>query len=288
LRSAPGFAASDFRTRADYRAQIEVLSRGSGRSEIEVARESLLLAGHAAREDAQAAAAGEEADSRERAPGLPDAPKRAEEDPGYYLLSRGRRAFERRLGFRVPLRIRLSRFHRAHATAGYLGSVAFLTALLLSGLLFFTWTAGVGLPALVLLGILGVVPASEIAVSLVHRLVPMLVQPRLLPKLDLARGVPPELRTVVVVPMLLTSRDEVDEQVERLEVHYLANPEGDLHPATRISSQPWPTALLASTRNTRVNREPGAVSSCCIVDASGTRKKVSGSAGKGSEASSTS
>ncbi|MEJ2340476.1 MAG: protein ndvB, partial [Gemmatimonadales bacterium] len=194
-----------------------------------MARESVLLAGYAARENAQAAAAGEEADSRERAPGLPDASKRAEEDPGYYLLSRGRRAFERRLGFRVPLRIRLSRFHRAHATAGYLGSVAFLTALLLSGLLFFTWTAGVGLPALVLLGILGVVPASEIAVSLVHRLVPMLVQPRLLPKLDLARGVPPELRTVVVVPMLLTSRDEVDEQVERLEVHYLANPEGDLH-----------------------------------------------------------
>jgi cyclic beta-1,2-glucan synthetase len=57
----------------------------------------------------------------------------------------------------------------------------------------------------------------------------MLVQPRRLPKLDLARGVPPELRTLVVVPMMLTSRDEIEELVERLEVHYLANPEGDLH-----------------------------------------------------------
>ena len=72
-------------------------------------------------------------------------------------------------------------------------------------------------------------PASEIAVSLVHRFVPILVQPKLLPKLELLQGVPPELRTLVVVPMLLTSHDDIEEQVERLEVHYLANPEGHLH-----------------------------------------------------------
>ncbi len=168
-------------------------------------------------------------DSRESEPGLPGVPERAEEDPGYYLLSRGRLAFERRLGFRVPLRIRLRRFSRAHATPGYLGAIAVLTALLLSGLLFHTWTVGAGLSVLVLLGFLGLVPASEIAVSLVHRLVPILVPPRLLPKLELAQGVPPELRTLVVVPMLLTSHDDIEEQVERLEVHYLANPEGHLH-----------------------------------------------------------
>ena len=214
LRGSPGFATFDFATRDDYRAQIEVLSRGSGRSEIEVARESIRLAENATREDA---------------PALATFSKRAEEDPGYYLLSRGRKDFEKHLGYRIPLRKRLSRFHRAHATTGYLGSVAFLTALLLSGLLYFTWTAGAAISTLVLLGILGVVPASEIAVSLLHRLVPLLVRPRLLPKLELGRGVPPELRTMVVVPMLLTSRADVEEQVERLEVHYLANPEGHLH-----------------------------------------------------------
>ncbi len=229
LRPAPGFAASDFRTRDEYRAQIELLSRGSGRPEVEVARESVLLAGNAARGNAQAAGAGVEADARGSEPRLPGVPKRAEEDPGYYLLSRGRRALEKRLGFRVPWRIRLRRFHRAHATAGYLGTIACLTTLLLLALLFYTWTAGAGLSVLVLLGVLGLVPASEIAVSVVHRLVPMLVQPRLLPKLELARGVPPELRTLVVVPMLLTSQENIEEQVERLEVHYLANPEGDLH-----------------------------------------------------------
>ncbi|MFC1660827.1 glycosyl transferase, partial [Gemmatimonadota bacterium] len=226
LCATPGFGASDFATRDEYRSQIELLSRGSGRPEIEVARECVLLAGNAARENTEPEGARVDADSRECEPGLPGVPERAEEDPGYYLLSRGRLAFEKRLGFRVPLRIRLRRFHRAHATAGYLGGIACLTALLLSGLLFQTWAVGAGLSVVVLLGILGLVPASEIAVTLVHRLVPILVRPRLLPKLELAQGVPPELRTLVVVPMLLTSHDDIQEQVEGLEVHYLANPEG--------------------------------------------------------------
>ncbi|MBN2489808.1 MAG: hypothetical protein JXQ29_03040 [Planctomycetes bacterium] len=229
FRTALGFAAFDFATRNDYRDQIEVLSRGSDRSEIEVARESILMARSAAQRNAAAADAGVEMDARARQPGLAGVPERAEEDPGYYLLSRGRLAFERRLGFHVPLRMRLCRFGSAHATAGYLGMIAVLTALLLSGLLFHTWTVGAGLSVLVLLGILGLVPASEIAVSLVHRLVPLLLRPALLPKLELAQGVPPELRTLVVVPMLLTSRDDTERHLERLEVHYLANPEGHLH-----------------------------------------------------------
>ena len=65
--------------------------------------------------------------------------------------------------------------------------------------------------------------------SLVHRVVPALLPPRRLPKLELAEGVPPELRTLVAVPTLLTNRADLEQQLERLEVHYLANPEGHLH-----------------------------------------------------------
>jgi cyclic beta-1,2-glucan synthetase len=229
LRAAPGFAASDFATRDAYRAQIEVLSRGSVRTEIEVALESVRLAGSSQKGKAQSDGAEIETDSREGEPGLPGVPERAEEDPGYYLLSRGRPELERNLKFRAPLKIRLRRFHRSHAAAGYLGTIGAFTALMLGGLLFQTWTTGAGLPVLILMGILGLVPASGIAVSLVHRLVPILVPPKLLPKLELAQGVPPELRTLVAVPTLLTNQDDIEEQVEHLEVHYLANPEGHLH-----------------------------------------------------------
>ena len=40
---------------------------------------------------------------------------------------------------------------------------------------------------------------------------------------------PAHLRTLVVVPTLLTTRDAIEEQIERLEIHHLASPEGDLH-----------------------------------------------------------
>jgi cyclic beta-1,2-glucan glucanotransferase len=233
LRAAPGFAAMDFTTRDEYRARIELLSRRSAHSEIEVAREAVSLARSAARENGQIRP---ETPSKEAAGtlpgkvmGLPGVPERAEEDPGYYIVAGGRRAFERRLGFRVPFRIRLRRVYRAHAMVGYLGGIAALTTLLLSGPLFLTWAAGAVSWTLVLLGILGLVPASELAVALVHRLVPFLVPPRLLPKLELAQGVPPELRTLVVVPTMLARQTDIEKQIEGLEVHYLANPEGHLH-----------------------------------------------------------
>ncbi|HZN02627.1 MAG TPA: glycosyl transferase, partial [Candidatus Polarisedimenticolia bacterium] len=215
LRTAPGFAAMDFPTRDRYRARIELLSRGSSRSEMDVAREAVRVARDAGREPGPRT--------------LADVPERAEEDPGHSILAGGRRAFERRLGFRVPLRIRLRRAYRAHPIAGYLGAIVALTALLLSGPLVLTAAAGAAPWVLVLLGLLGLVPASDLAVSLVQRLVPLLIPPRLVPKLALAGGVPPELRTLVVVPTLLRRRTDIEEQLERLEVHYLANPEGEIH-----------------------------------------------------------
>ena len=216
LRTAPGFAAMDFATRDEYRAQIELLSRGSGRTEVEVARESILMARSAS-----------EGVGHEKPP--PGVPGSAEEDPGFYLIAGGRGALERRLGFRVPLRTRIRRACRAQAMIGYLGGIAAITTLLLSSLLFMTWADGAASWILALLGILGLVPASDVAVSIVHRLVPLLFPPGLLPKLELASGVPSDLRTLVVVPTMLSHRANIEGQLERLEVHYLANPEGHLH-----------------------------------------------------------
>ena len=34
---------------------------------------------------------------------------------------------------------------------------------------------------------------------------------------------------MVVVPALLTTRAALEEQIERLEIHYLASPDGDLY-----------------------------------------------------------
>ncbi len=232
LRTVPGFAAMDFATRDKYRAQIEDLSRGSRCSEMEVAQEAVRLARETAAQNGPAIS---REDGTEGAPVSPDQTDRpvvgrpAEEDPGYYLVSRGRRAFEKLLGYRVPLRVRIRRAWRTQTAGAYFGSVGVITAVVLSGPMIATWNAGASVTVLVILGILALVPASEIAMAVVHRLVVAVAPPRLLCKLDLAHGVPEELRTMVVVPTLLTSRADIAESVERIEVHYLANPAGHLH-----------------------------------------------------------
>ena len=82
--------------------------------------------------------------------------------------------------------------------------------------------------ATIVVAIFAVGPAFDIAVAVVNRAVTRALGPRALPRLDLDEGVPSELRTLVAVPMLLTSIAEVEEQVAGLEVHYLGNREGDL------------------------------------------------------------
>ncbi len=229
LRAAPAYAAMDFATRDEYRKQIELLSRGSTRSELEVAQEAVSLSRRAAEAGSRTGLPDPARDAAWHALGLRGVPERAEEDPGYYLVSKGRKHLERQLGFHFELRLSLRRLLRRFGIAGYLTAIAALTALQLSALVFVAGSAGAAPWALGLLVILGLVPASDIALCLAHRLVPALLPPRRLPKLELAEGVPPELRTLVVVPTLLTNRADLEQQLERLEVHYLANPEGHLH-----------------------------------------------------------
>jgi cyclic beta-1,2-glucan synthetase len=217
LRKTPGFGAMDFKTRDEYRKQIERLSRGSGRSEIEVAREAVALAQGAAQADARAS---------DR---VVEIPERAEEEPGYYLISKGRAVLEKKVGFRCRLTTKIRRAFRARPTAAYMVGETLLAATILAVPLFLTWTAGAGHWSLLLLAALGFVPATDIATSLIHRLIPVLIRPSLLPKLEFAEGVPPEYRTIVVVPTLLTTRADIEEQIGRLEVHYLGNPAGHLH-----------------------------------------------------------
>jgi len=229
LRASPMYEAMDFATRDEYRRQIEILSRGSGRSEIQVARSAVRLAQKSVEDRLHSSAAGVDADSSGIVPRLFGGPERAADDPGYYLVSRGRKKFEQQLGFHVHLRLRLQRAYRTYAVAGYLGLIVTLAAVQLYWFLSIAEAAGASSWSLVLLAIVGLVPASDITVAIVHRLIAALFQPTRLPKLELTGGVPTEMRTLVAVPTFLTSQASIEEQLEQLEVHYLANPEGHLH-----------------------------------------------------------
>src|SRR6202167_6105203 len=212
LRNSSNFGEMDFTTRDYYRHAIEDLSRGSAHSEIEVAQRAAQRAKR----------------SRAELHGDGNPPDERKADPGYYLISHGRLEFERELGFQVAWRRGVLRLYVRHAVPGYLGTIALLTALILALPLAHARELHVSAPILVLLALLASVPASDLAIALINRVVADLFGPRTLARLELRDGVPEDLRTVIVVPTLLTSRDAIKEQVERLEIHYLANIDGDL------------------------------------------------------------
>jgi cyclic beta-1,2-glucan synthetase len=212
LRAGSDFGEMSFATRDRYRHAIEELARGTKSSEIEIARRVI--------------------ESAQRSPGESKdrdvATCSRERDPGYFLIGRGRVGFERELSSRAPFASWLARIARRAGTAGYVGTIAGAGALALGLLLLAMADAGVGAVALFALGLLAAVPISEAAVVLVNAGVTRRLGPQALPELELRDGVPPSLRTMVVMPTLLSTRAEVEEQIERLEVHALANSDGDL------------------------------------------------------------
>ena len=221
LREGSAFASMDFPARNLYRSAIEQLARGSTHTELEIAG----LAVERARRDGASLAAGVEA--------------ARVGDPGYHLVAAGRPAFERELGFRAPLRLRLKRLIVGRGIGGYVGAILLVAASLLAAALIAVDGPDVRTPTLVALGVLAFLAFTDAATALVNRGVSSYVEATALPGLDLLDGVPASLRTLVVVPTLLTSHAELCEQIERLEVHYLSGADGDVHFALLTD---WPDA----------------------------------------------
>ena len=199
LADGCSFAEMDFPTRNLYRTAVEELARGSGLSELEVARRAVL---------AGAQAESEVLDSDER-----------RTDPGYYLYAGGRVEFEAAIGFRPRPRLVFGRIYRGLGIGGYVGAGAIVAALLLALPIIVHAQAGPGWIWLGILGTLGAIPALDAAVALVNQGVARRFGATLLPGLELRNGVPKRLRTLVVMPTLLTTREAVAAQIERLETH---------------------------------------------------------------------
>ncbi len=207
MRRRSDFTAMDFATRDLYRRAIEDLARCSDREETDVAERALAAARQVDSESPQ------------------DRATLRETDLGYYLISMGRPAFERTLGCRRPISTWLFRLNADIGVSSYVAMVAFGSVLILAlGLAAAAWGGG-GEWALLALAVAGAFPASDLAVAAVNRLISQSVGAMPLPGLELRHGVPAEMSTIIVVPTLLTSVESVMRQIERLEVHHLANPD---------------------------------------------------------------
>ena len=206
LRTGAAFTQMDFSTRDMYRRAIEALALGSDRTEADVAVRAVAAARQA---------------SQTTEPGG------REGDVGFYLIAQGRVDFERELGCRVPLKSRLFRLNSQIGVLSYVTMIGVTTAAVLGVVLDLTTHLNVSPWALALLGLAGLVPASDVAVAVVNRIITQGVGALRLPGLEFREGVPAEFRTVVVVPILLSSARTIAAQVQRLEVHHLSSPGDD-------------------------------------------------------------
>jgi cyclic beta-1,2-glucan synthetase len=203
LREDPArmYQRMDFETRDAYRGAIEQLARRSPHSELEVAERAVACARQAV-----------------------GGPLR-HTDVGYWLVDEGVEAFERSIGCRPQLRRRARRWFFRHAAILYLTALVAATAATIVVPAWHLTTHGTTPLATVLILVVVLLPASTLAVTCILWLVTVLVPPRILPKLDFNAAIPEECRTAVVMPTLVGNVHDARHQLERLELHYLANPD---------------------------------------------------------------
>ena len=209
LRGDPSadYARMTFSTRDHYRHVVERIAKRTGSTEQDVARTVIDLA----------------------RTGSNEAPEdRVRSHVGHYLIGSGIPELERATGYRPGVGESFHRWVLRHPNVIFVGGIVAGTVAALAAVL---WLAGpeARIAWIAVLAV-GLIPASDIAVSVMNQLVAAFLPPRVLPKLDLSEGgVPEEFRTAVVVPTLFASVEAVHEALDNLEVQYLANREAHLH-----------------------------------------------------------
>ncbi|OYZ23707.1 MAG: hypothetical protein B7Y39_03730 [Bdellovibrio sp. 28-41-41] len=199
LEKDPFYLKLDFKTRDRYRHIIEMLSKKTGTSEIDIADDIIELTEKG------------------------NDPRRSH--AGYYLIAEGFKKLSQNLGFRQSW---FSTVLDANKTFTYFTLICIFLVLILAFPLLYSENQGATAWTLFGIGLLALIPTSELALGLTNFILTHIIHPQRLPKLDLTSGIPPEAKTMVIIPCMLASRKTVSELLEKMEIHYLGNSDPQL------------------------------------------------------------
>src|SRR5215213_2822196 len=199
------YAQMEFASRDRYRHVIERISKRTRTNELDIGQAAIDLATHA------------------------DEKSRAQRHVGYYLVDDGLTQLETKFHYQPRTDERFRRFLLRHSTATYLGTLTVMTLLIMTPLLYFMTQYPVGWPFLIVTALLALIPASDLAITVLNWDLTHFFPPRLLPRMNTSDGIPIDAATFVVVPTIFLNDSQVHELVERLEVHYLANQDEHIH-----------------------------------------------------------
>ena len=216
------YARMDFATRNRYRQAVEAIARRSRYSEHEVASRAIQLA--------QAEAGDRNASEIIDIPRNSNPPTSSRSSHvGYFLLDRGRPALESLVGMRLTFGVLIDKSRRHFPLAIYMTFIAILTAAVVASVVRFSgWNQLHGLTKLLLLPPV-LLCATQLALEIINWLTHLSMPPQPLPRLDFEDGLPPEHRTLVAVPTMLTSAAGIDHLLEAIEIRFLANRDNCLH-----------------------------------------------------------
>ena len=198
----------DFITRDRYRHAVEQLARHSPCTEVQAAQTAVDLA---------------------RAGGIRADGDRRQRHVGFYLIDKGLPQLERAVKLRPTVKMRLEGIGRRGSLFFYLATIGLLTAVLTAVVLTQGYVWGLRFGLLLLVSVPVLLGASQAAIALVNRFSTSLAPPATLPRMGFRQGIPPEFRTLVVVPTLLRTANNIDDLLEDLEVRYLANRDDHIH-----------------------------------------------------------
>ena len=210
LHSDPqgAYERMDFETREAYREVVTEFAKRSQTSEPEVARKAIALAQAASK-------------AKLRNHGASDRKTHV----GYYLMDKGRTELQNSIRYRPAASQRIREAVLRWPDYFYLIGIEVVTLTAIIVLLSLAHARTPGVLAVALL----LVPAVECAVATINLLAAALFKPKRLPRLDFSKGIPKDCATVVVVPTLLSSEEQVRHAVRGLEIRFLANRDANLH-----------------------------------------------------------
>jgi cellobiose phosphorylase len=201
------YGRMDFATRDCYRHIIEEIARKSLLSEVEVAHRAITLT--------QQSATGKGDDDRTA-------------HVGFYLIDDGLPQLERLTRVRFSAARTLRKVSKSFPLLLYTGSFLLMTLIFTGGLLANVYAGGIHGWPLGLMGMLLFLCAGHLSVALVNWLATSIVKPEPLPRMDFSLGIPPESRSLVVIPTMLMNSQNIEELTEALEVRFLANQDKNL------------------------------------------------------------
>jgi cyclic beta-1,2-glucan synthetase len=223
----------DFATRDRYRHVVESIAKASDLSETQIAGLAMRLAVKAGDTDS------------------------GPTHIGYNLIGKGVKQTEKEAGMRYTLWEQITRVAARAPVFLYSAAICILMLIIGAILFFLVYQAGAhGTLLISIAALLCLSGSAQLSIALVNWISTILVKPRLLPRMDFSRAIPPEYRTLIAIPTLLAGAEYIEELVEGLEIRYLANREPNLHyalltdfPDADAEVLPDDAALLELTRS---------------------------------------